>query len=278
MSHFSIRSLLSSWLLRFASASGLSLRLQRAPVLYRPLRALLVGLVGKGGSREIVVGPLAGYRLCLGPADRNAYLVNEHEPEIVDVIHEHCLPDMHVLDLGAHIGYFTLLLAVRVGPRGHVYAFEPNPSNFAKINSMIVTNGLTNVNVFPCAVADVNCEMSFTVEPTGQMGHISPDQSAASPETVTVDAVRIDDMFGESGLKRLDFVKMDVEGAEPKALAGMGELLRRFGPTVVCEWHPSVAGIDYVSAFNQVGYECTLLEPESPSKPFHVLARPRRTK
>jgi hypothetical protein len=66
---------------------------------------------------------------------------------------------------------------------------------------------------------------------------------------------------------------MDVEGAEGRALAGMAQLLRRFKPVVLCEWHPAAAGADYASVFEKLGYRVELLEPVSTTEPFHLLAR-----
>jgi hypothetical protein len=67
---------------------------------------------------------------------------------------------------------------------------------------------------------------------------------------------------------------MDIEGAEVDALLGMKSLLVRYRPVIVCEWHPARAGRDFRGAFQSVGYRCVLLEPESGTNAFHVIARP----
>jgi len=250
-------------------------RIQRHGAIYRPLRAALIGLAGVGAvSREIVDGPLRGYHLVLGPDDRNAYLVNRHERPIVDVLEQLSRPGMRVLDVGAHVGYFTLLLSTLVGPEGRVYALEPNPLNLAKLRAMLAVNGLTNVAVFPVAATDRTGEGEFVTERTGQMGHLALGSCPREAQSlVVVQTARIDDLAREHKIGRIDLIKIDVEGAERQVLHGMAELLAASKPIVICEWHPLVAGSDYVSTFETFGYTCELLEPANTSEPFHLLAR-----
>jgi FkbM family methyltransferase len=251
MSHLSVRSTLASWLTRAASRLGLVRELKRLPGLYQPIRALL------------------------GPADRNAYLINKYEPAIVALAEQLCRPGMHVCDIGAHVGYFSLLFAVQAGPSGRVLVFEPNPANVAKIQAMARINQLTNVSVFPVAVSDRNGEVQFVAERTGSMGSIMPSTSTGSGRAMVVRTVRLDDEL--RGVDRIDLIKMDIEGAEVQALTGMTDLLMRCRPVLLCEWHPAAAGPGHADLFDRLGYDCELLEPMSATEPFHFVARPRRT-
>lgn len=261
-------------LLRLANGTGLVRILQKMPFLYRPLRSLVVSSAGGPDQpREILYGPLAGFRMVLGPHDRNAYLLNSHEPAIVGLAAGLCRPGMHVLDIGAHVGYFSLLFAVRAGATGRVTTLEPNPSNVAKIRAMIAANALTNIEVFPLAASDTDGAVEFVTEETGQMGHIT-SAPADHPGMVTVQAVRVDNLCAQQRFRPVDLVKLDVEGAEGAALNGMAALLARDRPVVVCEWHPAVAGTGYLAVFESLGYACELLEPASDTAPFHLLARP----
>jgi FkbM family methyltransferase len=271
----SIRALVSKWLLSAGNALGLFPFLKRCPFIYNPLRKILVLIVGEGlPAREIVSGPLRGHKIVLGPGDRNAYLINTHERMIVELAQQLGQPGMQVLDLGAHVGYFSLLFSVLVGPAGQVYTVEPNPENLKKIRSMIEANQLQNIRVFPFAASDQAGEVQFITEHTGQMGHMATLPSENPAAAVTVRAVRIDDLAGDQGIKRIDLIKMDVEGAELKALLGMAGLIGRCHPVIICEWHPAVAGPDYQTIFDRLGYHCEALEPVSPTEPFHLLARP----
>lgn len=274
----SARATLSRWLVRAAHASGAAPLLQRFPGLYRPLRIVLGTVTARGGVREIVAGPLRGYSLVLGPGDRNAYIVDRHERSIVDLAARLCQPGFCVLDIGAHIGYFSLLFAIKAGPTGRVVTIEPNPANVAKIRAMVAANGLRNLELIPVAVSDEDGELPFVTEETGQMGHlVTRDQPAPGTNAVVVRVARLDDLARVHGIDRVDLIKMDIEGAEVKALAGMAGLLDRFRPTVICEWHPRQAGASYVDVFDRLGYRCEFLEPASTTEPFHLLARPRAT-
>jgi FkbM family methyltransferase len=270
-----IRSLISKWLLSAGNALGLFQGLKRCPVIYSSLRKIFILIVGQGlPAREIVSGPLRGHKMVLGPDDRNAYLVNTYEPMTVELAQQLCQPGMHVLDMGAHVGYFSLLFSVLVGPAGQVYTLEPNPENLKKIRAMIEINRLQNIRVFPFAASDQSGEVQFITENTGSMGHIATLPSENRAAAVTVRAVRMDDLACDQGIDRIDLIKMDVEGAELKALASMAGLIGRCHPTIICEWHPAVAGPDYAAIFEQLGYHCEALEPVSTTEPFHVLARP----
>jgi len=261
-------------IIRLASNTGIVSLLQRLPAIYVPLRAALASYTGGTGPREILDGPLAGYYMVLGTHDRNAYLINTHEPNIVKLITELCQPGMRVLDIGAHVGYFSLLFSVRVGPTGHVTTLEPNPQNFSKIGAMVNANGLTNIEVCALAASDENGTVDFVTEETGQMGHIISGGVGGNTGIVTVRAVRVDSLCEQLRLDHIDLIKLDIEGAEAKALMGMAGLLARSRPLVICEWHPTAAGADYAGVFGRLGYGCELLEPFSESTPFHLLARP----
>jgi FkbM family methyltransferase len=275
MSAVKIRASVSKWLLSAGNALGLFPGLKRCPLIYNPLRKLLVFIVGGGlPAREIVSGPLRGYKMVLGLGDRNAYLVNTYEPITVELAQRLCQPGMQILDMGAHVGYFSLLFSVLVGPAGQVYTLEPNPENLKKIKSMIEINGLQNIRVFPFAASDQTGDVQFITENTGSMGHITTLPAESRDAVVTVRAVRMDDLAFDHGVDRIDLIKMDVEGAELKALAGMSGLIRRCHPTIICEWHPAVAGPNYRTAFEGLGYHCEALEAASATEPFHVLARP----
>ncbi len=269
-----IRGKVVQGMIRLANGIRLVHFLQRWPALYRPLRATLISSSGGTELREIIAGPLAGYHMALGAHDRNAYLINTHEPDIVRLASELCQPGMRVLDVGAHVGYFSLLFAVRAGPTGHVTTLEPNPGNVSKILAMVAANGLTNIEVCPLAASDVDGSVDFVTEDTGQMGHIIGNGLAGRTGVVSVQATRIDSLCAQQRLGKIDLVKLDVEGAEAKALNGMAGLLARCRPLVICEWHPRVAGSDYSGVFGRLGYVCELLEPSSDTNPFHLIARP----
>lgn len=275
MAEATFREVVVTWLLRAGHVSGLSRGLQRFERLYRVLRAAFTRLTRSVNTQTIACGPLRGYRMVLGPRDRYAYLVNEHERKIVEVASQLCRPSMHVLDVGGHVGYYTLLFSTLVGPSGRVYTLEPNPANLEKLRAMLIANDITNVEIFPIAAGDRTGKVHFFTEQTGQMGRVA--QADMTDEgIISVQSARIDDLIQSRGIERIDLVKMDVEGAERPALKGMCELLSSVRPLVICEWHPLIAGLDYEEAFNSFNYSCELLgSADAETEPFHVLATPR---
>jgi FkbM family methyltransferase len=128
-----------------------------------------------------------------------------------------------VVDVGAHIGYYSLLAARTVGPEGHVFAFEPEPRNFELLRTNISTNGYTNVSCLNMAVSDHSGQQALFIssDNTGDHHLYSDCEERMSH---TVDVVSLDDFFGED-LKNVAVIKADVQGMELRVLHGMRRLL-----------------------------------------------------
>jgi FkbM family methyltransferase len=142
-----------------------------------------------------------------------------------------------VLDLGANVGYYTLLLARRVGTSGTVYAFEPDPDNFAILQRNVERNGYRNVMLFQKAATDRPGSTRLYLSGDNSGDHRVHDSQAGRPFH-EVDMGRVDDQLGDPAL-RLALVKMDIQGAEGLALAGMKEVLARSPKVkIVCEFWP----------------------------------------
>ena len=145
------------------------------------------------------------------------------EPGETALLGDRIKPAMTVIDIGAHVGYFTCLAARLVGPRGLVLAFEPSPSNYELLLANVWRNGCFNVVCFPWAVG---AEQGFarlyqSAENTGDNrlditeGRDSIPVRVAALDQIT--AIR----------PPVDVVKIDVQGAEESAIRGMSELLRQ---------------------------------------------------
>jgi len=138
---------------------------------------------------------------------------------------------MTVIDVGANIGYLTLLFCRSVGPRGAVFAFEPEPSNFEELARSIVHNQIkwcTPVN-FACGASEKEVGLSF-----GLNGHVQPD--GAGPPNCHM--VSLDSFVAQRAIPKIDFVKIDVEGFEADVLLGMSKTIQRDRPVVYLEVHP----------------------------------------
>jgi FkbM family methyltransferase len=164
------------------------------------------------------------------------------------------------LDLGAHIGYFTLLLARRAGEGGRVYAFEPDPENARLLRLNVALNGYDNVTVEEAAVGGES-RSGYLARSSENSGDNQVGGPSSAENVVPVRVVRLDDYFAEYD-GPLDFVKMDVQGYEGLALEGMRTLLARTKPRrVLAEFAPKwlrEAGTDpatFLHALRGLEYE-----------------------
>jgi FkbM family methyltransferase len=147
-------------------------------------------------------------------------------------------PGMTVLDIGAHHGYYTLLASRRVGSRGRVVAFEPSPRERSRLNLHLRLNRCKNVSVESCALGDADSEEELFLASRAESGLNSlrrPDVSGATTR-VSVAVQRLDDVLLKQRIGSVDFVKLDVEGAELSVLKGARELLtKRPRPVILAE-------------------------------------------
>jgi FkbM family methyltransferase len=134
-------------------------------------------------------------------------------------------PGDTVVDVGANVGYYTLLGARRVGATGRVFAFEPDPGNFALLGRNVGRNRLGNVVIEPKAVSDRGGRAALFRSGDNAGDHRLYD-SKDGRASVAVETVALDEYFAV-GLERIDLIKIDIQGAEASALAGMRELIRR---------------------------------------------------
>jgi FkbM family methyltransferase len=149
------------------------------------------------------------------------------------------VPGATVIDIGANLGEWTVPFARAVGSAGRVLAIEPAPRNAASLAKTLAANALRQAEIVRCAVGDREGAVGFAVplvtsarSDTGT-AHIGP--ATAGHETVTVDLRRFDGLVGERGFKRIDLIKIDVEGHERPVLDGAATALARFRPALVIE-------------------------------------------
>ncbi|HMD46417.1 MAG TPA: FkbM family methyltransferase [Acidimicrobiales bacterium] len=155
------------------------------------------------------------------------------EPELA-VLDRLVSPGDVVLDVGANSGIYTLTAAKLVGPSGLVVSLEPNPQMLEVLDRNVRRNGLDNVRIRGLAASDHCGEVAF-FENDAKPNSFSIVPRHGTLDSFSVLSVDLDTLAGWEGLERVDFIKMDVEGAEDKAVAGAAGLIARHRPAILAE-------------------------------------------
>ncbi len=144
---------------------------------------------------------------------------------------------MTVLDVGAHIGYFTRRFAKLVGRQGRVYAFEPNTENVGLLRANVAR--FSNVTIVQKAVSDRSGPGNLFVSSGSKSGDHGLFLQVHTVASKPVELITLDEFWNEIGRPRIGLIKMDIEGAEPRALKGAREFMREHEQLVlVTEFSP----------------------------------------
>lgn len=133
------------------------------------------------------------------------------------------------IDVGAHVGLYSLIAARKVGPRGRVFAFEPEPDNFHLLTRNIELNGYRNITAVPMAVCDRCGQAQLFVSRQGNDRHslFRNPRSPLPEHCQTIATTTLDDFVASAKWPKIDLIKMDIEGAEQLAVTGMRRLIER---------------------------------------------------
>ncbi len=190
--------------------------------------------------RRIDAGPGKGLWFDPGPAS-GGFVSGDYEAPVQDAVAGLVRQGMVFYDIGANVGFFSVLAAKLVGPAGAVYAFEPVPENASLVERNARLNALGNISVFEVAVSDQTGRSELLL---ARYAGGAVLKSAGTPPDlsgcISVETATIDDLVKRQELRPPDIVKIDVEGAERNVLQGMVDTLRRRGPTVVMEFDDAV--------------------------------------
>lgn len=200
-----------------------------------------------------------------------------YELPLQKALQNYLKPEGIFYDIGANIGFFTVIAAKLVGTSGHVYAFEPVPENAARISENIKLNEFSNVTLLEKAVSQTTGSGELLL--AHHHGGATLSSAGTPPDLkgeMTVDLVCIDDLVLEKTLLPPTFVKIDVEGAEIEALRGMIQTLNQFKPIIIYEVDDGNAlafqrkSEEIATFIRTLGYEITPLEAAYPNIRWHV--------
>jgi FkbM family methyltransferase len=154
------------------------------------------------------------------------------EPEVSDLVARVCRPGDYVIDGGANIGFFTVLMSKFVGPAGQVFSFEPGENNLFKLQENIKLNALTNVDTVFHPLWDKHEPVQLHMCVDGSKNSLAPHADTRGSQTIF--AVTLNDYFPDDADEKLRLIKLDIEGAEEKALRGATRLFKN-QPYIVAE-------------------------------------------
>jgi len=192
-------------------------------------------------DRPALVTLLDDVKLFLEPGDElsRALLISGlYEPETLLAVRALLPPGGVCVDVGAHCGMVTAFAARCVGPQGRVLAFEPSPREFARLQGNVAAGGLAQVTTRQAAVAEAEGVVTLRLAEAGHAGHNTIGsafayEGVAVAELAQVPATTLDAAL--ASLESCDLIKMDIEGAELRALRGGAAVLARLRPTLILE-------------------------------------------
>lgn len=148
-----------------------------------------------------------------------------HDPFEIELFRKSIDKGMKVVDVGANIGYYTVIAGVRVGDSGQVFAYEPEEKNFNLLQRNISENKLSCVKTFKMGLSDKVGIQPMYVSDTHSGIH-SFANNRNSSNTVQIETDTLDHSLRQSGVQSVDIIKIDIEGAEIMALKGMQEIIK----------------------------------------------------
>jgi len=201
-----------------------------------------------------------------------AFIYGTWEPEIVKAITEVVRDGFVAIDVGAHLGYYALILSRIVGSNGRVIAFEPIPSNFRILSDNIGLNRCNNIQAVNKAVSDRSGQFEGTLPTESALPSSFTLLKNKGANKIRVEVVSLDD-FLKDWDRPIDFVQIDVEGAEGSVIRGARKTIESYHPILLVEIHhfgAHLASSEVPRQLMELDYELNwLLKWEDTS---HVLA------
>lgn len=226
---------------------------------------------GSGGRRELVLdvggdesgapGParakLGGGVALWNPSEWEARVLAASEHGMLEALERLAAPGDAVYDVGANVGVYATRLARLVGPSGRVYCIEANPVCVSYLQANLALHGAEQVEILPIALLDREGEVDFAIH----YGNANLGLTAASHfyaaklgHEIRVRCAPLDALIETHGLRPPRLVKIDIEGAEAAALAGMRETLAAHRPALVVELHGAAAAAASLEQLDPLGY------------------------
>lgn len=185
------------------------------------------------------------------------------EPNLTAYFRKCLKPGQVVVDVGANVGYFTLLAASLVGPSGRVISVEASPQIYDLLSENIALNGLSNVKAVNCAAAYASGEMAVYSADEANIGMSSTIPVEGNVQTATVQARPLQEILTREEMARARLIKIDIEGAEPPVIRSILENLDLYSDECEIALEVSPANSGLLTAMSAVGFKAYKLESDN---------------
>jgi len=250
----------------------------------RASRALLRTAAGWYGRAPVPIAGGLGHLLYVSTADlpldhAHAGLIvrGTLEPPVQEALRRLLAPGDVFYDIGANVGFFTLLGARLVGPSGRVVAFEPVPWCARAVGRNIELNDFEHAQIQQRAVGAADGSARLLVVGEASWSHLeSTGRHADVRDEIDVEVSSLDSLVAAGSIPPPDVLKIDTEGAELQVIEGARETIAGHRPAIVCELHDTNEA--FVALMDELGYvTCNLDGPAAvlAAGPVHALAQPR---
>lgn len=254
-----------NWFLRLAALTARILPQPLKKWLYhfQPLAKSLrrsLNQAAPQGQNEVTIaaGILAGFKMKLDLQTEKDYWLGTYETELQEAASDLVKQGMVIYDVGANIGYISLMMSRLCKSQGEVYSFEALPANLIRLQENITLNQLnTSIHINPNAVVDTTRPVSFLAHSSTSMGKAlgSAGRPEAYDQEIKVDGLALDDFVFKNNHPAPDLIKMDIEGGEILAVKGMKRLLGVKKPILLIELHGEEAAREVWKTLSEAGYE-----------------------
>ncbi|EPA05327.1 FkbM family methyltransferase [Candidatus Nitrosarchaeum limnium] len=211
------------------------------------------------------------YKMKIIPNDKGIsselLIYGNHEPLSTEIILNELSEGMNCLDIGSNIGYYVLLESKKVGLTGNVWAIEPSPENYSVLLDNIKLQNNKNIIAFNFAIGDKNEEIEFIISKKSNWSKIKEenDKILSEDKIIKVPLKTLDLFVEENNLRKIDLLRMDVEGFESRIIFGGLEFLRKFKPIIMIEVHKMIMGKNetkkILEKIKEINYECVFFIP-----------------
>lgn len=230
----------------------------RFPPLAKILRQSLNRAAPAGMTTvSIAAGNLSGFKMVLNLQTEKDYWLGTYEAELQAALHELVQPGMVLYDIGANIGYISLMMARLSGMDGKVFSFEALPANLRRLKENISLNNMDSViKVHSKAVVDLTHPVRFLAHSSTSMGKAAGSAGRVEEydQEITVEGLALDDFVYKQKQAEPDIIKMDIEGGEMLAVKGMKRLLKERKPILLVELHGKEAAQAVWDALTKAKY------------------------